>query len=782
MSFLSIAFLTALPLLAAPVLLHLFDRQRNVVIGWGAMQFLMEAATQQRSARRIQHWLLLLVRVAALAALILALARPLLHSSLLPASGPTELIIVLDNSMSTLRSVDDSRLWDRIVERAQRLIGDAPGEAKVRVLAASPYPTWLLAAGVSTSATAEDWSDQLRKLQPTMARSDLQGALLKAIDSRPDSESVSQRRIVLLTDGQANDWQAEDRAGWSRLRTALATAPIPTWLDVQPLDEQAGAEVNLAVDLLRATHTILGVDQPVTVTAQVRNHGSAESLAAEVQWLVDGQAVHSSSLAPLQPDAAADTSWTGSLPSTGVFTLTCRIDADDALDADNQESLVVEVVDRVPVLLIEGAAELADMQQDAYLVQAALGRIEGQWDDGWRAVFEPRTIPPERLESIELDDYRAIVIPHLSLLGPVAIERLDHFVARGGGLWIALGPRTDVSAFNRLLFRDGSGLSPVGIDRLVDESRASAQRPTLNPFLKHHPATITLADDQRLDTGAVKVSQRFRLRMPEGYTHVPVLMDLSNGEPLAIERSLGQGRVIVQAIPLRLQWSELAVSQAFVVMVHDWLTYLSEPTATRYNLAAGQPIRVQLADVDHTNASLRLPGGEDIAVPGQRVDGGVLFQTSRTVLPGTYALEVGIAGDAIPFHVPRDGAESDLRPLASDQLAELVELRDSEIDAAAGGRIGDGRRSTPIWSALLMLLIALVLADLLLSGRLARQRFGAAGIDEQAGSLAIPPSHLAQPATTAPRSGGAVVGATNSNRSFPSASRRPDKSVAGKTI
>ena len=53
MSFLSIAFLTALPLAAVPILLHLFDRRRNVVIEWGAMDFLMEAAAQRTSARKL---------------------------------------------------------------------------------------------------------------------------------------------------------------------------------------------------------------------------------------------------------------------------------------------------------------------------------------------------------------------------------------------------------------------------------------------------------------------------------------------------------------------------------------------------------------------------------------------------------------------------------------------------------------------------------------------------------------------------------------------------------
>ena len=76
MSFLSITFLVALPLALAPILLHLFDRRRNVTIEWGAMEFLVDAATRRTSARKLKQWLLLALRVLAIAALIFALARP----------------------------------------------------------------------------------------------------------------------------------------------------------------------------------------------------------------------------------------------------------------------------------------------------------------------------------------------------------------------------------------------------------------------------------------------------------------------------------------------------------------------------------------------------------------------------------------------------------------------------------------------------------------------------------------------------------------------------------
>ena len=118
MGFLSITFLVALPLAMAPILLHLFDRRRNVTIEWGAMEFLLDAATRRTSARKLKQWLLLALRVLAIAALVLALARPKLPGHWFGNNDRGETVFVIDNSMSTLRESDDSTLFAKLIERA----------------------------------------------------------------------------------------------------------------------------------------------------------------------------------------------------------------------------------------------------------------------------------------------------------------------------------------------------------------------------------------------------------------------------------------------------------------------------------------------------------------------------------------------------------------------------------------------------------------------------------------------------------------------------------------
>ncbi len=735
-NFLSIAFLSALPLVAAPILLHLFDRRRSVVVEWGAMQFLMEAATHKTRARRVQHWLLLLLRMAAIAALVLALARPLLPTGWLGAEGRRETIIVLDNSLSTLRKIDGQAAFARLVARADETLADlSPGDS-VRILTTAPYPAWATPARVKINDVSRSaLQERLAAMRPTQAGGDVMASLLKSVQSDFDDRTLGERRIVLLTDGQRADWRTDDASGWSRFRELLAKSPVPIHLDVVETDAAVGQHDNIAVTRVRANRAVIGVHQSFSVTAEIQNYAAAPSAACPVVWSIDDEAQHQSQAPRLEPGETRDLVWKHAFERVGVYTLTCRIDADDDLPADNTASYVLEVVERVPVLLVEGAEGFGETQQDTYLLRAALGRVEGDAAPEWRAVFEPRLVSPQQLETIDLAPFRAVVVPNLTVLSREAVGRLRQFVTAGGGLWLALGPRTEIPDFNRLLFNEGDGLSPVALDEAVDEAvdepHDESRNTTINPFQKRHPATLELADNQRLDTGNVRVTRHYRFRKPAYARHVAVLLDLTNGDPLVVENRVGRGRVIVQGIPLRFQWSDLATSQAFVVMASAWLSYLSEPKATRHNLLPGEPISLQVAADAGTEATLTLPTGDDVAVSGEPVADGVMFRTSHTMTPGAYSLEYALSGDGVPFHVARQGAESNLAGL-TDADREFLRNTAGLGQEGRAAPVAAAGRAAPMWPALLVLLIAVMAGELVLSGTIARKRFRAAPIPQTA--------------------------------------------------
>jgi hypothetical protein len=256
----------------------------------------------------------------------------------------------------------------------------------------------------------------------------------------------------------------------------------------------------------------------------------------------------------------------------------------------------------------------------------------------------------------------------------------------------------------------------------------------INPFQKEHPATAHLTDTQKLDTGDVTVNRRWRfLPAPEGQA-TSVLLSLTDGEPLAVEKYFGRGRVIVQSIPLRMQWSDLARSQAFVVMTQEWMSYLTQPRSVQHNLTPGEPIVVERPDEGLRNAILNTPQGDEVELTADVRGDRVVFQSGRTALPGHYSLELGTAGEEIPFHVQRDDAESDLTPLSAEErqlFAELTGLQQDRTDAGFHGTT----QSEAVWPLLLMLLIGLIAGELILSGMISRERFGSDPIAESSGQI-----------------------------------------------
>ena len=102
MQFLAPLFFAALAGLAIPVLLHLTQREKKQIVRFPSLMFVRRIPYQSVRRRKIQNWLLLMVRMTALALIILAFTRPLLDRANVPTAGANarEMVILLDTSYS----------------------------------------------------------------------------------------------------------------------------------------------------------------------------------------------------------------------------------------------------------------------------------------------------------------------------------------------------------------------------------------------------------------------------------------------------------------------------------------------------------------------------------------------------------------------------------------------------------------------------------------------------------------------------------------------------------
>ncbi len=142
---------------AIPVVIHLLNRRRTTVVDWGAMQFL-ELGRRARLKFQLSELLLLAGRMALLAIVALALARPFWIANQPEAraaegaggmaffGGPRrDVVLVIDGSGSMSRRVGQTTVRDLALAWARQFIARLGAGDSVAVLVAKDRVTPLVA-------------------------------------------------------------------------------------------------------------------------------------------------------------------------------------------------------------------------------------------------------------------------------------------------------------------------------------------------------------------------------------------------------------------------------------------------------------------------------------------------------------------------------------------------------------------------------------------------------------------------------------------------------------
>ncbi|MCH7816368.1 MAG: VWA domain-containing protein, partial [Proteobacteria bacterium] len=102
MVFLTPLFLVGLMAALIPIAIHLIRKEKPPKLLFSSIRFLKKTSKKLILFQQIQQWLLLLLRSAVIALLVMAFARPLVDQSVarLLDADPKSVVILLDVSMS----------------------------------------------------------------------------------------------------------------------------------------------------------------------------------------------------------------------------------------------------------------------------------------------------------------------------------------------------------------------------------------------------------------------------------------------------------------------------------------------------------------------------------------------------------------------------------------------------------------------------------------------------------------------------------------------------------
>lgn len=202
-------FLTPLALLAlaaalVPPLLHLFQRREPPVIEFPAVRYLKETQREALRTVRLQHLLLMLLRMAAVVLLALAAARPVVPGGFGARHEPMALVLVFDHSLSSGAVKGGTRVLDDLAARARETLREAQAADAV----------WLIGAdGLARRGSARELILAVSAARPDARRLDL-GAAVRQGARLIATSGYARGEIHVLSDMQRTALEATVDGRW----------------------------------------------------------------------------------------------------------------------------------------------------------------------------------------------------------------------------------------------------------------------------------------------------------------------------------------------------------------------------------------------------------------------------------------------------------------------------------------------------------------------------------------------------------------------------------------
>ena len=701
MSFLNPAALLALAAVAVPLFLHFFNLRQPQTVDFSSLDFVKELQESAVQRVRIKEWLLLILRMLAIACLVLAFAQPTLTSDLggVGASVPTTHALVVDNSLSMTADGEGGSYFDQATRMAGEVLETVEEDDEVLLWPTAQSrqrrPEPVSNVGVVRQALGE--------LEPRAGSSSLARSVAEAADAAAQSDAP--QTVVYV----ASDLQA-------RTLGDSVAANVPENVRVQLLPVNTRAQSNVGISDVTVTSRIAEVGQPVQLEATLINHGTEPLRDYVASVYLTGDRV-AQATTTLEPGLETTVSFTVT-PQTRGWLDGAVVTEDDDFPVDDRHHFSLHVPEERRVLVVRG-----DGQNTQYLDLAlSADMIEDQ------IAFRTTTIEEDELATAELGSYDAVLLAGPRSLSSGEVDALTRYVDRGGGLLLFPSAQARSEDYNALFgalqagsFRGFSG--SLSGDRTV----ASFERVDLaHPLFEGIFSPERRREDASVEQPEIRHVMNFRPSGRAGQT----LIELSNGFPFLHEVRHGGGRLLLMAVAPTQAWSDLPVRGLFVPLLYRSVYYLSASTSVAgEQLVAGTPSELRVTGVP-PDASLRLQGSDGIEVtPEQRtLFGATLLEIGRTLIePGLYAVQAGTT-QVRRIAVNIQPAESNLQvatpEAASEMLQNVIGVPVQSVSRQLSGgteEISETLRTqqagTEIWNVFLLLALIFLAAEMLVANQ-----------------------------------------------------------------
>ena len=614
-------------LVLLPLLIHLINMMRHRRVEWAAMEFLLSSYRKHRRWVWLKQLLLLLMRMAAIAAAVAMFAKLVTPDEWNRFLGrqTTHHYVVLDDSLSMSDRSGSGAAFDRARRAISQLVADARrGDQAQRLTlvrysratrtstdATSPTDVTDINAQVIDDELELGWEQQGSRLRVSQLAVGAQPALA-LIEQLIATNDAEQSVLHLISDFRLTDWSNPDdtRRNLSRLEKQGTSINL-----IRCVKENAA---NLAViDLQPEAHTqAAGVPLFMEVTIKNFSPQPAEQIRVHVRSTLhptSPQGIESQPQVTDLPDLLIDRIEPGatvtrrfqvffSTPGSHVVEVELPV---DPIRADNRRWSVVALAGGESAIVIDGASD----ERSAYYLQSVF-RPGPRIKTGIVPTVQPLNYL--RDASIEeLTRHHAIYLLDVPSLDARSAENLRNYIEQGGGVSCFLGANADPAFYTRWY---EEGVFPIPTSGAKDFVSIDDSTSADIQFGKHAVFEI-LAGQRNPFAAAIRVKRH--IVPPDGWKPTPdsgveVIADLRSGTPFVVERRLGQGTMIAVLSSLVPEWNNWALEPSFVVVALQLHGHLAQSQRPRTNRVVGELVNLQIDGSEYLpDVTFNVPSAAD---------------------------------------------------------------------------------------------------------------------------------------------------------------------------
>jgi hypothetical protein len=676
MNFLFPTFLIGLAAIAIPIIIHLFNFRKYKKVYFTNVQFLKELKQESDSKSKLKEWLILAMRILAIACLVFAFAQPFIPGKSKAVQGEKAISIYIDNSFSMESTNKKGTLLENAKEYATEIANTFNASDKFQLI------TNDFEGKHQRFVTKEDFLEQLNEVKISSATKTLNDVLKRQQDFLQNSSSKN-KRIFLLSDFQKNtsDFKKTD------LDTSIIVSCIPI----------ASSEVsNVYIDSVWFETPVQQFGTQQIIHATIINKSTKDIENGTLKLFINNAQVSLSSF-NVSAGNKKDASISFTVKTKGINKGVLKIE-DYPITYDDNFYFSFNAQTTIKALVINGKET------------KTAGNFKSLMQNDSLFVYQENS--ESAIDYSVFSKTNIIVLNELSVLISGLTSELQKFVSNGGSLVIFPNKKSDLESYN-------TAFQNLQLPQITKLDTVNTKTQSIN-FEQGLYEGVFDKIDQRMDLP--KVFEHFEFTKTTNSNSQSLVL-LQNGQSLISLNPLGSGKIYLFSIPSDESCSNLLKHALFVPTLIKMSILSLKPSPVYYKTAVNEAI-VLNTSTNFSDKPLHIIKDDkkiDVIPEHRLMNNTTTLFTQNQITEAGYYEVFENTGSIKDLAFNFDRKESDMNFMTKDDLQkqidekglkniQIIEPNEKTLTNALQ-EVNDGKK---LWKLFLILTLIFLAAEILI--------------------------------------------------------------------